>query len=130
MIKNNSSDFHPSILRRLLLIIVIGLVASSAAFSQTATINDPGLNETDLDGQSVTITLEAETFIDATLNASNFTLNNEPAGLTIESVIYGTITSAVVNLAFTPGDFDADSTDFSISIDQSELTVTAAGVLK
>ena len=129
MKKKYDSDFHTNIISRLLLIIVLGLLASSAAFGQTATINDPGLNETDLDAQAVTITLTAETFLDATLDATNFTLNNNPVGLTIESVVYQSTTSADVNLAFTPGDFDVSITNFSISIDNSELTVTGSGVL-
>ncbi len=87
MIKKYKSDFQPAYLNKLLLFIVTGLLVSSTAFSQTANINDPGLNETDLDAQSVTITLGGgETFIDANIeSSSNFTLNNAPSGLTIQS---------------------------------------------
>ena len=95
---------------------------------ESAAIDDPGLNEAALDGQAVTITLTDESFI-LPLDVANFTLNNAPAGLTIES--FGTVlsTTALVNLAFTPGDFDADVNNFSISIDQSELRQTSSGVL-
>ncbi len=34
-----------------------------------------------------------------------------------------------MNFAFTPGDFDASISNFSISIDNSELTLTATGIL-
>ncbi len=99
--------------------IIINQDIESATLTAT-----PALNETDLDNQSVTITLNNETFTDLTLSTGNFTLNNVP-GLSIES--FGTITSttAIVNLAFTPGDFDAEINNFSITINPSELTQTS-----
>ncbi len=100
-----------------------------SADNELATINDPTLNETDLDGQSLTITLANETFVDLTPDPNHFTLNNAPGGLTIESFTEVTTSSAVMNLAFLPGDFDAGIPDFSISIDPAALSQTSDELL-
>ncbi|HAN10768.1 MAG TPA: hypothetical protein DCP90_09195 [Clostridiales bacterium] len=79
------------------------------------------MTETNLDAAVVTLTLTEETFADATLSAANFTLNNAPAGTTIESVTYTDTTHANVALAFSGIDFDADVTTFTITVAAGEL---------
>jgi exosome complex RNA-binding protein Rrp42 (RNase PH superfamily) len=124
----DSTNFSITIAQSVLIQSVADLttnVITITSLVESAAIDDPGLNEVALDGQSVTITLTDETFADLTLSTGNIALNNAPTGLSIESITSVTTTSAVVNLAFTPGDFDTDSTRFSISISPSELTQTS-----
>ena len=96
-------------------------------------MNNPGLNEADLDDQTVTITLTEETY-DNPLEAVNFTLGGTagvdyPNGLSIESVIRNSPTEAVVNLAFNGTDFDSDFSGFYITIAAADLAQTSSGVL-
>ena len=79
------------------------------------------LTEENLDTNSLTVTLTNETFADSTLSASNFVLNNAPTGLDVESVSYTNATHCTVSLAFDGTDFDADVTDFSLTIKAAEL---------
>ena len=87
------------------------------------------LNEADLDFQSLTIILTDETFSDGSLNRDNFRLINEPEGLTVNAVVLLSLTQAVIDLAFNGTDFDTDIANFSLTIDDSELTKTSSGVL-
>jgi hypothetical protein len=91
--------------------------ASTPALTASGTLNEATLN-----GAIVGLTLANDTFADATLNASNFTLNNAPSGVTIQSVTYNSSTTATVTLAYNNTDFDTDVTNFSITINGSELT--------
>lgn len=79
----------------------------------------PALTETNLDTNSLTVTLSGTTFA-ATLDKTGFTLVNAPAGLTIESVTRDSDTQCTLALAFDSTDFDANQ---SIS-----LTVAASQV--
>lgn len=79
------------------------------------------LTESNLDGYTATLTLVNDTFIDATLNVANFTLNNAPAGLTIDEVVYIDDNNALISFLF-DGDFDSNITNFSITIAAAELT--------
>ncbi|MBU0764480.1 MAG: hypothetical protein KJ607_06575, partial [Bacteroidetes bacterium] len=87
----------------------------------TAT-EDSVLTEQRLDFRSLTLSLENETFADGTLSAGNFTLNNAPAGTTVESVSYVSTDTAMLALAFDGTDFSSDVTDFSVTIAGAELT--------
>ncbi len=116
MKKKYNSLFHPSILNRLLLIIVIGLFASSAAFTQTASISPTpaALTEANLNTATLGIVLGGgETFIDQTLPVVSFALVGAPTGTTITSVTGTGATSATIVLGFNYTDFE---TDHSISI--------------
>ncbi len=82
---------------------------------------DTTMTENNLDNRYINVSVYLDQFIDATLDQANFTLNNVPAGTSIESVVYTDSANAVVNLAFDGTDFDLDSTHFSITIDSAEF---------
>ncbi|NBL64689.1 choice-of-anchor D domain-containing protein [Flavobacterium sp. NST-5] len=86
------------------------------------------LNEATLNGATVGLTLSNETFADATLNAANFTLNNAPPGVTIQSVNYLSPTSANVILSYDNTDFDGNVSNFSIRINASELVTSTSNL--
>jgi hypothetical protein len=117
-------------MKRYLLIFLLGLLSLSALLGQSATITAPSpLNEADLDFQSLTITLTDETFADGNLDTRNFRLLNAPEGLTVHAIVLLSSTQAVIDLAFNGTDFDTDIANFSLTIDDSELTQTSSGVL-
>jgi hypothetical protein len=58
------------------------------------------LTEENLDANSLTVALSNVTFKDATLDEANFTLNNAPAGVSVESVEYTDTTHCKVSLAY------------------------------
>ncbi|SMC81810.1 S-layer homology domain-containing protein [Papillibacter cinnamivorans] len=78
------------------------------------------LAEANLNGNSLAVTLTGTTFADGTLSASNFTLNNKPAGLSVGSVSYTDATHCTVNLAYDGSVFGSVS-NFSLTIAGSEL---------
>ncbi|MCK5822342.1 MAG: T9SS type A sorting domain-containing protein [Bacteroidales bacterium] len=88
-------------------------------------INDPGLDEYTVGAAVLTISLKDETFIDGSLNLSNFT-SSKPLIISVVSVSYSSSTSADVTLSLID-DFDSQINDFSIIVDGVELT--AAGTL-
>ncbi len=55
------------------------------------------------------------------VDPANIVLNNAPTGLTVEDVAYTDDTNIVIDLAFDGTDFDADITDFSLTINAAEL---------
>jgi len=130
MIQKYNSDFHSSILNRLLLLVVTGLLASSAAFAQTASISPTpaALTEANLNTASLGIVLGGETFIDATLPVDSFSLVGAPTGTSIASVTWTSTTTATIVLGFNYTDFETDQS-MSINIRAGELTVTSSGVL-
>ncbi|OVE77836.1 hypothetical protein BVX99_01545, partial [bacterium F16] len=79
-------------------------------------VEDAALTEADLDARSLVVTLNGVVFVDGTLDAGNFILNNAPAGLSIESVTYDNASQATVALAFDGTDFDSDVTTFSMTL--------------
>jgi len=87
----------------------------------TATPASP-ITEENLNGMIITLDLNGDTFADAILNQGNFTLNFVPTGVSISAVNYVGPTQATVTLSFDGTDFDADSTNFSISVSGVELT--------
>jgi hypothetical protein len=80
------------------------------------------LTEENLDANSLTVALSNVTFKDATLDKANFTLNNAPDGVSIESVEYTDTTHCKVNLAYDDTDFDSNVTTFSLTIAIAELS--------
>jgi len=100
-----------------------GAVVSFTTLTASVAANPvSALTEENLNTNSLNITLSNVTFADSTLSASNFVLNNAPAGLTVESVEYTDTTHCKVNLAFDGTDFDTDVTDFSLTVKAAELT--------
>jgi hypothetical protein len=100
------------------------------AYNESVTIvPDAPLQEQTLDDRSLLITLTDESFTSTgTLPAGAFNLNNEPAGLSIESVTAQDVTHAVMQLAFPPGnDFDSPISNFNIDVSGDILTSTKAG---
>ncbi|MFT5753180.1 MAG: hypothetical protein ACI924_000388, partial [Flavobacterium sp.] len=84
------------------------------------------LNEATLNNATVALTLANETFADATLLNSNFSLANAPSGVSVESVTYNSATSATLTLAYNDTDFDVNVTTFNITIAGAELTLANA----
>ncbi len=130
MIKNIYTNLHTCLFHRFLFFIVLGFLASSTAFGQTATITvTPAMNEANLNGSALTLTLGGgETFVDAVLAVGNFTLIGAPTGTSVSGVTWNSATQATINLAFTPGDFDSDHS-LSVQISAVELTMTLIGSL-
>jgi len=86
------------------------------------TISHTGLTEENLDEAVIGLVLTEVTFVDATLNPANFTLNNAPSGTSVSSVTYTGSAAATVTLAYDGSDFDTDVFDFSITINSAELS--------
>jgi hypothetical protein len=85
-------------------------------------LHHAGLTESNLDGAIIGLGLRDETFVDVTLDKTNFTLVNVPDGTTITTVTYLDTDTASMTLAFDETDFDDDYTNFYILVDGSELT--------
>jgi hypothetical protein len=132
MITLASLQVRTHISKRFLSILVIILLASSAALAQTASIapTPSPLTEANLNGATLTLTLGGgETFIDyTTLSTGNFDLQGAPTGTSIFGVTGTSATTATLTLAFNHTDFDANQ-DLSIDIHADVLTLTASGVL-
>lgn len=92
------------------------------AASESAALSHAGLTEQNLNSAVVTINLTGTTFIDGTLSSSNFVLNNAPTGTTISGVSWASSTQGTVTLAFDSTDFDANITNFSVTIAAAELS--------
>jgi len=88
----------------------------------TLTISHTGLTEENLNEAVIGLALTEVTFVDATLNPANFTLNNAPSGTSVSSVTYTGSAAATVTLAYDGSDFDIDVTNFSITINSAELS--------
>ena len=100
------------------------------AYNESVTIvPDAPLQEQTLNDRSLLITLIDESFTSTgILPAGAFNLNNEPAGLSIESVTAQDATHAVMQLAFPPGnDFDSPISNFNIDVSGDILNSTKAG---
>ncbi len=87
----------------------------------TISANNP-LIENNLDTGALSLKLVDTRFEDNQLDVNNFTLNNAPQGLSIESIEYTDSANALINLAFDGTDFDTDSTNFRIRISNQELS--------
>jgi len=83
------------------------------------------LTESNLDGNTIALSLTEEHFVDNTLSVSNFILNHAPAGLSVASVTYDSPTVATLHLAYNPFDFDTDITNLSVTVNASELSGVA-----
>ncbi|MBP7205081.1 MAG: endonuclease [Candidatus Cloacimonetes bacterium] len=100
-------------------VVLLSPVTATATITPAQT-----LEETNLNGASVTFILTDATFADSSLLVSNFTLNNAPAGLSIQSVNHVNSTTAIITLAFTGEDFDLNYHDFSVTVAAAEISVS------
>ena len=80
------------------------------------------LSESNLSSAVLTVGLSDDTFVDDVLDPINFTLNNAPDGLDIESVAYISSSQADISLAFNDTDFDTDINNFSVTVSGTELS--------
>jgi hypothetical protein len=93
-----------------------------SAYNERISISSTvALSESNLDAAVIDILLEDESFADATLETSNFQLNNAPTGTSVGSINYTDATHAELNIAFDGTDFDTDISNFSISVLAVEL---------
>jgi len=102
--------------------IQTGAIETNNLGSSINVVEDTALTEINLEGRYLTLTLDGDTFKDATLDKAKFTLNNAPNGTSIKSVSYTDSTHCKVILAYNGFDFDADVTNVSVTVDSSELT--------
>ena len=102
---------------------------TSNAFTITAVVEpaaativpDQPMTETNLDARNLTLKVYNNFFTNpAGLSASDFKLNNMPAGTSIESISNRTSTSVIIALAFDGTDFDTDR-NISITISRNVL---------
>ncbi|MCF6242486.1 MAG: hypothetical protein L3J74_14200, partial [Bacteroidales bacterium] len=82
------------------------------------------LNEENINGQTISLTLTGESFVDTILSSNNFILNNAPVGLSIATINYIDANHADLLLTFDGTDFDIDVQNFNIRINAAELTST------
>ncbi|MBD3408584.1 MAG: hypothetical protein GF419_00100, partial [Ignavibacteriales bacterium] len=85
-----------------------------------------GLSETQLD--TVFVELISETWADATLDPSNFLLNNRPLGVGVERVDYVDPTHAKIVLDYDGTDFDSDITNFNVTVRDDEFSLAGPDV--
>lgn len=92
------------------------------AYVESCTATTVGtLLESSLNGDTVQILLIQDNFLDATLLPANFTLTKAPAGVSVASAFYVDPTHANLILGFTGTDFDVDSINVQIVINQNEI---------
>jgi hypothetical protein len=102
-----------------------GSASYSAPLIPTVSIsvdNPAALVEEQMGRFQMYVTLLNDTFIDNILSKSNFTLNNAPAGMSIEDVTYSSVTSATLTIYYDSTDFDTNITNFNITVAGAELT--------
>lgn len=100
-------------------VILQSPVTASASITPSQTLEEVNLN-----GATLTFVLSDATFIDSVLLLTNFTLNNAPSGLSVQSVSYENSTTALITLAFTGTDFDVNYPTFSVTIAAAEISVS------
>lgn len=96
------------------------IVYSELEPNASASINED-LVESTLDGATVIIELDDESFTSDCNTIEQFNLQNVPAGVTIANVECRSETNLIITLAFDGTDFDLDSTHFCVLIDQSAV---------
>ena len=121
--KNLSVNINGTVISSGALLTSNSLIITAVVETPAAVITaDQSMTEANLDARSLTLTLSQTDFASpSTLTSADFTLNNAPAGTSIESLASPTSTSVVINLAFNGTDFDVDK-NMSVSISGSVLT--------
>ncbi len=100
-----------------------GIITARGPINESAKISvGDTLTEITLDSSFINIDLFDVTFLDATLDKANFTLVNAPSGVTTNSVIYSSESSAKLILSYDKTNFDADVDNFKIMIGASEIS--------
>ena len=133
----NYPDFHVDISSLVLKQTTSGSLSSGNLNIQpyieqpVATLTpDSVLTERRLDTRVLTLNLTEEEFLNyATLQPSNFTLINPPAGLSIQSATGINKTRVNLDLQFIYNDFDVSITNFQVSITSAVLLQTKTGSL-
>jgi len=97
-------------------ILITGLAESVAAVSTPAS-----LTEGNLLGAVIRLTLTNETYA-TVIDASDFTLNNEPTGVAIADVSRVSDTVADISLVFDGTDFDTTITNFNVTVEGTGLS--------
>ncbi len=106
-------------------IVITGYGSTS---SSSFTMSDDGaINEELENNEIINIVLASDTFV-ATLNAANWTITNQPQGVSIGSVSRVNDTTATLTLSGNrTKDYDSDITDFTIAISSDELQNLSSG---
>jgi hypothetical protein len=106
-------------------IVISGYGGSSTS---SFTMADDGLiNESLENNEVITVVLSSDTFV-ATLNSANWTITNQPDGVSIGVVNRINDTTATLTLSGNrTKDYDTDITDFTIAIGSDELQNLSSG---
>ncbi len=91
------------------------------SLQESVTVNSVELDESNLNGATLTLTLTGEKF-NSTLNKSDFTLNKFPQGTTIGAVKWKTNTTATITLSFDGTDFDNTLSNCNVKVNASALS--------
>ncbi len=109
--------------QRSLIMILSALLIGGFAQAQTLTLDSDDLVEVSLDGASIDLFLDGETFADENVSLSNIQLNNAPAGLTVASITLNAgLDNAEVELAYNGGNINDDIANFGITLKAAELS--------
>ncbi|MCK4748329.1 MAG: hypothetical protein KAT15_14865, partial [Bacteroidales bacterium] len=133
----DSNNFVVNIDSSLLIQTESGILTSSALIidayvenPEAVLIPDLSLEEYNLDGRTLTLNLTEEQFVEfTTIQATNFSLVDAPAGTGIQSVSGLSPTQAEIGISFDGTDFDTAYNSFAVSILASELIQTVSGSL-
>lgn len=91
------------------------------ALNESLTISGDEINEGNIDGAVVLMELTDDKFIDNIIEPSSVTMFNAPMGMTVNSIDFVSETVANLSFSFDGTNFDADVTDFYISLSGTEL---------
>lgn len=106
----------------LVLVLIFSLGIMSYAVPGVSISSNMTLVDTNLDDVYLVVDLTDDIFVDDSLLVGSFTLNNEPAGLTVESVDYVSTTRVLVYLAYSGDELESNIENFNITIAAVELT--------
>lgn len=88
---------------------------------KSASVSPNSVNETELNGKQVVITLDGDTWHNSSFNTGNFILHNHPSGLSISGATWLSSTTARITFSYT-GDFDSNINNLYIQIKAVELS--------
>lgn len=80
------------------------------------TLTSAALNEENLNGSTIDLTVVGDIFLDATLDKANFVLSNGPDTAIVSAVTYTDNTHATITVAYDGTDFDTDITNFGVLV--------------
>jgi len=115
-----------------LLIDDISLSSYSGSPPATASLHisdDGSILENAESGEQITLIVRADTFV-SSLSLANYSILNQPAGVSIGSITRVNDTTAILTLTGnSTSDYDLDITDFTVSVDHQELEILSSGNL-